>query len=105
MYKNKLVAEVNKEVEKENEGKLLEEKKVKIRKMLAIIESKESIIEKKLEEVEIEKKQIVVLKDKLEKEDFSFLKDGWLDHPYGTIIGIDTDRGSSAMVYNHIFKY
>ena len=73
MYKNKLVAEVNKEIEKENEAKALEFKKQKIRQMLSIIESKENSITKILEGIEIEKKEIVTLKEQLEKEDFSFL--------------------------------
>ena len=73
MYKNKLVAEVNKEIEKENEAKALEAKKQKIRQMLSIIESKENNITKILEGIEIEKKEIVTLKEQLEKEDFSFL--------------------------------
>jgi len=103
MYKNKLVAEVNKEVEKENEAKTLEFKKQKIRQMLSIIESKEKQVADQLAQIEIEKKEIVTLKEQLEKEDFSFLNN-WLNQPYANIIGlsVDTVKGMSctAALYN-----
>lgn len=99
MYKNKLVAEVNKEVEKENEEKALEAKKQKIRQMLSIIESKEKQVADQLAQIEIEKKDVATLKEQLEKEDFSFLTDGWINRPYCEIINILYDKNSSATPY------
>jgi len=101
MYKNKLVAEVNKEVEKENEAKALEVKKQKIRLMLSGISNFENNIFEKKKEIENIEKQISELKIALEKEDFSSLN-SWLNQPYGSIIGLSVDTGMSctAALYN-----
>jgi uncharacterized protein HemX len=91
MYKNKLVVEVNKEVEKENEAKALEAKKQKIRQMLSIIKDKENDITEREKMIEEIKKQVFTLKEQLEKEDFSFLND-WTASPYANIIEISVDN-------------